>query len=87
MARVREQRSISASPERVFDWLLDPANLTVSSVFRRAVWAKDSSGAGVGAVREVTRFWAFGCTNRSRPTTRRGTLTCAPSGDGTHVEW
>jgi hypothetical protein len=60
MARVREQRSIAASPERVFDWLLDPANLTVSSVFRRAVWAKDSSGADMGAVREVTGFGLLG---------------------------
>jgi hypothetical protein len=60
MAQIHVERTIAAPPERVFDWLLDPANLTVSPVFRKAVWAKDSSGPGVGAVREVTGFgfWA-----------------------------
>jgi uncharacterized protein YndB with AHSA1/START domain len=60
MGQVHVERTIAASPERVFDWLLDPANLTVSPVFRKAVWAKDSSVPGVGAVREVTGygFWA-----------------------------
>ena len=59
VAQVHVERTIAASPERVFDWLLDPANLTVSPVFRKAGWAKDSSGPGVGPVREVTGigFW------------------------------
>jgi DivIVA domain-containing protein len=71
MSQVHVERTIAAPPQRVFDWLLDPANLTVSPVLRKAGWAKDSSGPGVGAVREVTGF-GFGCTNRSRPTTRPG---------------
>jgi Polyketide cyclase / dehydrase and lipid transport len=60
MVQVHVERKIAASPERVFDWLLDPANLTVSPLFRKAAWAKDSSGPGVGALREVTGigFWA-----------------------------
>ena len=60
MVQVHEQQTISASPERVFDWLLDPANLAVSPMFRNVVWAKDSSGPCVGATREVTGFgfWA-----------------------------
>jgi len=59
VAEIRVERTIAASPERVFDWLLDPANLTASPVVRKAGWAKDSSGPGVGAVREVTGygFW------------------------------
>ena len=56
MGQVHEERTIAASPERVFDWLLDPANLTVSPVIRKAGWAKDSPCPGVGAVREVTGF-------------------------------
>jgi Polyketide cyclase / dehydrase and lipid transport len=60
MAQVHVQRTIAAPPQQVFDWLLDPANLTVSPVFRKAGWAKDSSGPGVGAVREVIGigYWA-----------------------------
>ena len=60
MGQIHVERTIAASPHRVFDWLLDPANLTVSPLFRKARWAKDSSGPGVGAVREVTGmgFWA-----------------------------
>jgi hypothetical protein len=30
MTQIHEQRTIAAPPERVFAWLLDPANLTVS---------------------------------------------------------
>jgi hypothetical protein len=47
-----------------------------------------SSGLGVGAVREVTRFGSYLAT-RSFATSLHngGTLTCAPSGDGTHVDW
>ena len=59
MVQIRAARTIASSPERVFDWLHDPANLTVSPVLPKAVWAKGSSGPGVGAVREVTGygFW------------------------------
>jgi uncharacterized protein YndB with AHSA1/START domain len=103
IGQVHVERTIAASPERVFDWLLDPANLT-SPVFRNVVWAKDSSGPGVGAVREVTGygFWAHeqitaydaprSCSYvvvGSFPASQHegGTLTCTPSGDGTHVDW
>ena len=60
MGRIHVQRTIAASPEQVFDWLLDPANLTVSPIFRKAGWLRDSSGPGVGAVRELKGigFWA-----------------------------
>jgi uncharacterized protein YndB with AHSA1/START domain len=104
MGQIHVERTIVASPERVFDWLLDPANLTVSPLFRKARWAKDSSGPAVGAVREVTGigFWAHEQITaydaprsysylavRSFPPSqhRGGTLTCTPSGDGTHVDW
>ncbi len=71
MGRMHLERTISASPERVFDWLLDPANLTVSPLFGKAGWAKDFSGPGVGAVREVTGigFWVHEqITAYDRPT-------------------
>jgi Polyketide cyclase / dehydrase and lipid transport len=60
MVQVQVERTIAASPEQVFEWLLDPANLTVSPVHRKGVWAKGSSGPGVGAVREVTGFGFWG---------------------------
>jgi uncharacterized protein YndB with AHSA1/START domain len=104
MAQVHVERTVAASPERVFDWLHDPANLAVSPVHRDAVWAKGSSGPGVGAVREVTGFgfWVHeqittydapqSCSYdvvRSFPASKHGggTVTCTPSGDGTHVHW
>lgn len=36
MTQIHEQRTIAASPERVFAWLLDPANLTVSWALAKA---------------------------------------------------
>jgi len=54
MVQVHAERTIAASPERVFDWLADPANLTAAPLFLKAGWAKGSSGPGVGALREVT---------------------------------
>jgi hypothetical protein len=60
VAQVHVQRTIAAPPQQVFDWLLEPANLTVSPVFRKAGWAKDSSGPGVGAVREVIGIGYWG---------------------------
>jgi hypothetical protein len=48
------ERAIEASPERVFDWLADPANLTGAPLALKAGFAKGSSGPGVGALREVT---------------------------------
>lgn len=52
-------RTIAAPPERVFDWLADPANLTTAPLSLRAGFAKGWSGPGVGAVREVTGLGAW----------------------------
>jgi uncharacterized protein YndB with AHSA1/START domain len=103
MVQIHEQRTIAASPERVFAWLLDPANLTISPWFRAAAWVKDSSGPGVGATRELKGFgfWVHeqitaydppcGCSYRVvagfPPAHQSGTLTCTPSGDGTYIDW
>jgi uncharacterized protein YndB with AHSA1/START domain len=54
MVQVHVERTIAASPERVFEWLTDPANLTAAPLFLKAGWAKGSSGPAVGAQREVT---------------------------------
>lgn len=54
MVQVHVERTIGAPPERVFDWLADPANLTAAPLFFKARWAKSSPGRpGVGALREV----------------------------------
>ena len=53
MVKLHAERTIAAPPERVFDWLADPANLTASPLVLKAGWAKGSSGPGVGARREV----------------------------------
>jgi hypothetical protein len=50
------ERTIAASPERVFDWLADPASLTASPSVLKAGYAKGSAGPGVGAMGEVTGF-------------------------------
>ena len=102
MVQIHEQRILAAPPERVFDWLLDPANLTVSPWFRKAAWLRDT-GPGVGATRELkgVGFWVHeqltayepphSCSYRVvagfPPAHQSGTLTCTPSGDGTHVDW
>ncbi|OBK71597.1 SRPBCC family protein [Mycobacterium sp. 1274761.0] len=102
MTQIDEQRTIAAPPERVFDWLLNPENLTVSRWFRQAAWV-DASGPGVGATREVRTFgfWVHeqitaydaprSCSYRVvdgfPPVHQNGTLTCSPSGGGTHVDW
>jgi hypothetical protein len=54
MVQLHVERTIAASPERVFDWLADPTNLAASPLVLKAGWAKGSSEPGVGAVREVT---------------------------------
>ncbi len=53
MVELHVERTIAASPERVFDWLADPANLAATSLVLKAGWAKGSSGSGAGALREV----------------------------------
>jgi uncharacterized protein YndB with AHSA1/START domain len=102
IAQAHVERTIAASPERVFAWLLDPATLTVSPWFRKATWV-NSSNPGVGATRELRGFgfWVHeqitaydaprSCSYRVvkgfPPAHQNGTLTCTPSADGTHVDW
>ncbi len=54
MVQIHARRTITAPQERVFEWLADPAKLTGGPLVLRAGFTKDSPGAGVGAVREVT---------------------------------
>jgi uncharacterized protein YndB with AHSA1/START domain len=53
MVELRVERTIAASPERVFDWLADPASLTAAPPVFSARWEKGSSGPDKGAVRRV----------------------------------
>jgi uncharacterized protein YndB with AHSA1/START domain len=104
VVQLHVERTIAASPEQVFDWLADPANLTAAPLALRAGYAKGSSAPGAGAVREVTgvgtwfreeitaydapRSYSYRII-RSFPAFDHegGTLTFAPSSDGTHVDW
>ena len=54
MVDIHVERTIAASPDRVFAWLADPASLTSAPLVLRAAWAADSPAPGVGAVRKVT---------------------------------
>jgi hypothetical protein len=104
MVRIHEERTIAAPPQQVFDWLMEPANLTVSPWFRIAHWVENPSGLpGLGATRELKGFgfWVHeritaydaprSCSYRVvagfPPAHQDGTLTCEPSGAGTHVDW
>lgn len=53
MVNLRVERTVAATPERVFDWLADPASLATAPLIVKAGWAKGSPGPGVGAVRQV----------------------------------
>jgi uncharacterized protein YndB with AHSA1/START domain len=53
LVQLRVERTIGASPERVFDWLADPVSLTSAPLVLKAAWTADSSRRGVGAVRQV----------------------------------
>ena len=59
MVQLQVQRTIAASPEQVFDWLTDPANLTSAPLFLRAGWANGFSGPNVGATREIIMLGAW----------------------------
>jgi len=59
MVKLHVERTIAASPERVFDWLADPASLTAPPLVLKAGFATDSSEPGKGAVREVTAVGAW----------------------------
>ncbi|MCV7077012.1 SRPBCC family protein [Mycobacterium szulgai] len=54
MVEIHLERTIAAPVEEVFDWLVDPVNLTAAPLVLKAAYAKDSSPPGAGAVREVT---------------------------------
>lgn len=54
MVTIHVESTIGASPERVFSWLADPANLVAAPLILRAGWTKASSEPGVGALREAT---------------------------------
>jgi uncharacterized protein YndB with AHSA1/START domain len=59
MVQLHVERTIAASPELVFDWLADPANLSAAPLTLKAGYAKDSPKPGAGAVREVTGVGAW----------------------------
>jgi uncharacterized protein YndB with AHSA1/START domain len=54
MVEVRVEKTIEASPEDVFKWLADPANLTAAPLILRASWVKNTTQPGVRALREAT---------------------------------
>jgi uncharacterized protein YndB with AHSA1/START domain len=103
MVTLHVERTIDASPERVFDWLADPANLTAAPLVLRAGFAKGSPGPGVGALREVVglgmwfreeitaydapRSYSYRIVRSFPAFDHEGALTMSPSGDGTHVDW
>ena len=101
--KLQVERTIAARPERVFDWLADPANLAAAPLALKARYAK-GSGPGVGALREVLgvgtwfreEITAYDAPRsysylivRSFPAFDHegGTLTFTPEGEGTHVDW
>jgi hypothetical protein len=53
VVQLHVERTIAASPKRVFDWLTDPANVAAAPLTLKAGYAKGSPGPGVGAVRRV----------------------------------
>lgn len=53
MVEIHVERTIAAAPDRVFDWLADPANLTAAPLILRAGYAKGSPAPGAGAVRDA----------------------------------
>ena len=103
MIKLQVERTIAAPPERVFDWLADPANLAAAPLALKAGYAKGSS-AGVGALREVLgvgtwfreeitaydapRSYSYRIVRSFPPFDHEGgTLTFTPEGEGTHVDW
>lgn len=53
MVELHVERTIAAAPERVFDWLADPASLRTAPLVLTAGWARGSSGPATGALRQV----------------------------------
>jgi hypothetical protein len=100
MVELHVERTISAPVEQVFDWLADPVNLAAAQLVLRAGYAKDSSGPGAGAVRQVIgvgnwfreeitpRSYSYLIVRSFPPFNHEGgTLTFAASGEGTRVDW
>lgn len=54
MVTITLEHTIRASPEEVFSWLADPANLAAAPLVLGARWARNSLEPGVGALRQVT---------------------------------
>jgi hypothetical protein len=59
VVQLHVERTIAAPPDRVFDWLAEPAHLGAAPLVIKAGYAKGSSGAGVGALREVIGVGAW----------------------------
>jgi hypothetical protein len=74
VAQVHVQRTIAAPPQQVFDWLLDPANPTVSPVI-----SEGRLGKGLVGPRRVTFRHGTGAA-------RRGTLRQLRPRAPRHVE-
>ncbi len=53
MVELHVERTIAAPPERVFDWLADPAGLTTAPLVLRSAYRAETPGPGKGAVRQV----------------------------------
>lgn len=103
MVQLHVERTIAAAPERVFDWLADPASLAAAPLVLKSAWATGSA-PGAGALREVTgagmwfreeitaydapRSYSYLIVRSFPPFDHEGgTLTFTPSGGGTHVDW
>ena len=98
MVEFHVDRTIAASPECVFAWLADPANLTAAPVILKVRWVKvgalrEAIGLGGWFREQITAYdrpRAYSCrVVRSFPPFDHegGTLTFTPSADGTHVDW
>jgi uncharacterized protein YndB with AHSA1/START domain len=103
MVQLHVERTIAADPERVFDWLADPASLKAVPMVFTSVWVTDPpphagarrevTGAGTWFREEITaydppRSYSY-LIVRSFPVFDHegGTLTFTPSGASTHVDW
>ena len=98
MVKFQVERTIAASPERVFDWLADPANLTAAPVILKVRWVKvgalrEAIGLGGWFREQITaydrpRAYSYRVVGSIPPFDHEGgTLTFTPSGEGTRVDW
>jgi hypothetical protein len=95
MVEFHVDRTIAASPERVFDWLAEPANLTAAPVILKVRWVKvgalrEAIGLGGWFREQITahdrpRAYSYRVVRSMPPFDHEGgTLTFIPSTDGTH---